>query len=391
MHSADSSNCSNPFPQELQTSLTLSWKDHTLERWKEIQYLSWMCSDFLARQTANCTKLWWWCAEDPGFTEASISQGRSWRTPRSAVPWGGGHGVESRSALFLSPLHLDALESFKVNLLMSLLQWSVSLHILKYLVPMVLKICCDWELFQRKVLVKIQHVSRADLNRDCTILHIMLKLWQFSCAYNVTFHWSLIIDLKSLPCFIKNNSDTYQVQSLFLKSDIQRCYCLCFFLLLYFQQVILKNTVIFPSLFSEQCCFCLQPKLCHSLVNVPAGLFMSPFHVLHFCPHWCGSCFFILTVVIWPWSVFAPQLEVDFAWYCSFWIFLFCLREFFCNSKEVAFSHQRNMLFSWSQCCLLSQPLGFWEWKYCFYFHISLRFNAATCSVNLFNSVKALG
>lgn len=144
------------------------------------------------------------------------------------------HGVGDMgqaAGLCYSYPHLDALDSFKVNLLMSLLQWSVSLHSLKCLVPMVLKICCDWELFQCKVLVKIQHVSRAALNKDCTILPIILKYWQFSCAYSVTFHWSLIIDLKvkSLPCFIKNNNDLYQVQSLFLKSEIQRCYCLSFF------------------------------------------------------------------------------------------------------------------------------------------------------------------
>lgn len=173
----------------------------------------------LEDKSANCTKLWWWwwCDEDPRFTEASISQGHAWRTPRSAVPWGGGHGVGSRPVLFLSLLHLDALDSFKVNLLMSLLQWPVSPHILKCLVPMVLKICCDWELFQCKVLVKIQHMSRAALNKDCTIFQIILELWQFSCTYNVTFHWSIIIDLKlkSIPCFIKDNSDILLIQSLF--------------------------------------------------------------------------------------------------------------------------------------------------------------------------------
>jgi len=139
--------------------------------------------------------------------------------------------VSSRPLLFLSLLYLDALESFKVKLLMSHLQWSVSLHILKYLVPMVLKIYCDWELFQCKVLIKVQHVSRPDLNKDCIILQIVLKVWQFSWAYNVTFHWSLIIDLKikNLSCFMKNNSDLYQVQSIFEVGYSGMCCYLAFF------------------------------------------------------------------------------------------------------------------------------------------------------------------
>lgn len=174
----------------------------------------------------------------------------------------GGKEGGSRPWLALSPLYLDTLKSFKVKLLMSLLQWSVSLHILKYLVPMVLKICCDWELFQCKVLVKIEHVSRPDSNKDSTILQIILQVWQFSWAYNVTFHWSLIIDLKVKrpSCFINNNSDLYQVQSVVLKSDIQGCVAICCFFLLSFQQTSLKLSVIFSNLFSEQCHFCLSAQ-----------------------------------------------------------------------------------------------------------------------------------
>lgn len=257
--------------------------------------------------------MWWgpkahWGLHQPG----------TFMDSKSSSPMGWDMGSAAGLCYSYPPLHLDALDSFKVNLLMSLLQWSVSLHILKYLVPMVLKICCDWELFQCKVLVKIQHVSRAALNKDCSILHIILKLWQFSCTYNVTFHWSLIIDLKvkSLPCFIKNNNYLYQVQS-----QIFRDVTVCVFSSALFSINDSKNRCHLPQ--SEQCRFCLQPKLCHSLVNVPAGLFMSPFHVL-LLSLLVWASLFILAVVIWPWSVFAPQLEVDVAQCCSFWIFLFC-------------------------------------------------------------------
>lgn len=90
---------------------------------------------------------------------------------------------------------------------------------------------------------------RPDLDKDCAILQIILKVWQFSSSYKITFPWSLNIDLKvkSLSCLVENNSDLYFVQILFLKPRIQGCVAVWVF----FQLAILMDS----GLFSEQCHF----------------------------------------------------------------------------------------------------------------------------------------
>lgn len=103
--------------------------------------------------------------------------------------------------------------------------------------------------------------TRLDLNKGCTILQIILKVWQYSWVYKVTFHWSTIIGLEveSLPYFIKNNSDLYQVCPYFWSLIFRDVLLLGFFFLLFSTSN--SKSVIFSNLFSEQCHFCLSVQV----------------------------------------------------------------------------------------------------------------------------------
>lgn len=101
----------------------------------------------------------------------------------------------------------------------------------------------------------------------------------------------------------------------------------------------------FPTCFLSNAISVCQAKLHHSLINVPAELFMLPFYAPHFCLPWCGCCLFILTVCYLALAyVCLPQPEVNVAWYYYFWNFFFCLREFSYSNNQVAFSDKGRVL-----------------------------------------------
>lgn len=139
---------------------------------------------------------------------------------------------------------------------------------------------------------------------------------------------------------------TFSKSNLYFWSCIFRDVLLFGFFLLSFQQVILKNSVLFSNLFSEQCHFCLSAQAssqsdkcsCWTIyVTFLCAAFLSPLG-------WVLS-FYSYAMVFGPGLCLSSPAGGGCCIVLLLWIFLFCLREFFYSNKQAAFSDKERVLF----------------------------------------------
>lgn len=126
-----------------------------------------------------------------------------------------------------------------------------------------------------------------------------------------------------------------------------------FFFLLSLQWVILKNSVIFSNLFSEQCCFCLSAQAsvrsdkcsCWTIyVTFLCATFLSPLVCV----------FLLLQHSIWPWPVFVfPSRRCMLCGTTALESFSVCRSFPTVTSRCHFLKKARHSPFSWYQYCLL--------------------------------------